>query len=778
MQFRNLFAAAMSFVMVAAVSFTSCEKDPAVDDDKKPAQDDSNIVVYVESLEAVAEGETLRFGYEIKSSVEGVQLEVTCESEWVTDIKVYPTLVDVTVSPNDLAEERTATLKLTYGDDTKTLPLVQKPWLEPLTLTIDKVEATAIVISVEALDPETTWIGQIVGKEWYDSLTEEDIFYEDLTYFRQMASDAEMSLEEYLAQVLSKGSHSGIRMKGLDSESDYVVYVYGMSEYGVPTTSIYAHEFRTTAPYEGNDVTYDINVVCERAVAKISIQPSHEGVAYYNNVTTREHFEECGSDINALVEDIVSTALDNYLYWEYTQAEFYEYNTSYFAEEYEFETASATDYVVLAFKWDENLKPLSEVSYKWFTSNEVKPSDNQLSMTISKVTQTTFYIETKTTNNDPYTIFAVPTEEIKKLLADSQIFDYIIEEYGAPALAENKCEGDVAGTFSGLEADTDYTVLLFGYEAGTRTTSMVKEKIHTAAAGDVEACTYDAVVSDVADRTANVEITPSDYSVWYYWNVFEASTTEDEIKAYIDQTIQSYYYGDYSEFSWYEIGQGEVSSSLSQLRPSTDYKVVIVPMNPYKYEYTGTMRTVAEFTTNDAVYADITITATFDAYYDGDELHAIEGDQWDFSIYKGLAVVPIHVRVSGDHSRYLYSIFEYEEGIDDPEVYADDLLLDALYGVGAYWSPAYFRCEWDTPLLIAAVAFDMQGIPSHVYRQLVTFSRDGASPAEEFIETYYGGSSTFAQPMSAEHPSCVVAEAPVALPVVKECERRTSGLKR
>lgn len=771
MQFRNLFAAAMSLVMVAAMMFASCQKDPAVTVD--------NITTNVASLEAKAEGETLRIIYDIKSRTEGLELKATCESDWVSDIKVYPSLIDITVERNTSGAERTTTLVLSYGSDSKSLAISQKPWLDPLTLTIDKIEATAIVISVEALDPETTWIGQIVGKEWYDSLTEEDIFYEDLTYFRQMASDAEMSLEEYLAQVLSKGSHSGIRMKGLDSESDYVVYVYGMSEYGVPTTSIYAHEFRTTAPYEGNDVTYDINVVCERAVAKISIQPSHEGVAYYNNVTTREHFEECGSDINALVEDIVATALDNYLYWEYTQAEFYEYNTSYFAEEYEFETASATDYVVLAFKWDENLKPLSEVSYKWFTSNEVKPSDNQLSMTISEVTQTTFYIETKTTNNDPYTIFAVPTEEIKKLLADSQIFDYIIEEYGAPALAENKCEGDVEGTFSGLEADTDYTVLLFGYEAGTRTTSMVKEKIHTAAAGDVEACTYDAVVSDVADRTANVEITPSDYSVWYYWNVFEASTTEDEIKAYIDQTIQSYYYGDYSEFSWYEIGQGEVSSSLSQLRPSTDYKVVIVPMNPYKYEYTGTMRTVAEFTTNDAVYADITITATFDAYYDGDELHAIEGDQWDFSIYKGLAVVPIHVQVNGDYSRFLYSIFEYEEGIDDPEVYADDLLLDALYSVGAYWSPAYFRCEWDTPLLIAAVAFDKQGIPSHVYRQLVTFSRDGASPAEEFIEKYYGGTSTSAALMSAQHPSSSVAKAPICdQKIERNFERRTRGLDR
>lgn len=181
-------------------------------------------------------------------------------------------------------------------------------------------------------------------------------------------------------------------------------------------------------------------------------------MAYYNNITTREHFEQCGSDINALVEDVVATALDNYLYWDMTEAEFYENNTEYFATSYEMETLSATDYVVFAFKWDENLKPISEVSYKWFTSNEVKPSDNKLSMTISQITQTTFYVETTTTNDDPYTIFAVPTASIKKPMADDEIFDYIIKEYGAPELAYNQCVGDVKGTFSGLEADTEYTV--------------------------------------------------------------------------------------------------------------------------------------------------------------------------------------------------------------------------------------------------------------------------------------------------------------------------------
>lgn len=38
-------------------------------------------------------------------------------------------------------------------------------------------------------------------------------------------------------------------------------------------------------------------------------------------------------------------------------------------------------------------------------------------------------------------------------------------------------------------------------------------------------------------------------------------------------------------------------------------------------------------------------------------------------------------------------------------LHSDDLLIDNLYNVGADWSPAYFRGEWDKSVMIAAVAF-------------------------------------------------------------------------
>lgn len=755
----HLFAIAMA----ALVALVGCQKDPDT-----PS---ATIEIYAESLEAKPEGEELRFNYSIIDAVEGVTLTVECDAEWVSNIRSTDNFVLFDVAKNDSGAERETTLKLTYGAAHKSLTVKQKPFMEPLSLEIESVDATSVTIAVVTLDEETTWIGQIVGREWFEAYDEEQIFSEDYAYYSKMASDAEVSLEEYLSKILSRGSHSGIRMSGLDVESEYVVYIYGMNTSGEKTTSIYSEAFTTTPAYEGNDVTFDFDISVNRSIASITVTPSHEGVAYYHNLTTREHFEACGGDIVALAKDVVATALDNYLYWEYTEAEFFEYNSYYLTDFYDFEGIADTEYVAFAFKWDERLEPLSEVSFEWFKIDSIPPSENELAMTISKITQTTFDIAVTTTNDDPYTIFAVPSRELAKLNTDGAIFDYLMDTYGTSQLSLNVCNGPVEGTFSGLEQDTDYEVLLFGYEAGTLTTSMVRKRIHTAVAGDVEACQYAVEVTEIGDREAYISITPSDYSVWYYWNVFEASTTEEQIKASITEVYNSYYYADYWEFSYYEITQGTSSSYVSQLYPSTDYKVVIVPMNPNEFEYTGTMRTVGEFTTQEAVIADITITAGFDAYYDGDEVSALEPDY--LSNYQGYAILPMSVNIEGDYSRFLYTIFNYVEGLENPAIYSDDLLLDTLYEVGAYWTPAYFRGEWEKELMIAAVAFDMEGNPSAVYREKIYLTREGAADAEEFVDYYMGSISSIKSAGAKPMTYVATSDAPELKMMTKqECRER------
>lgn len=723
----------VAMAVAALVGFSSCERGG---EDVK----DSGIILYNTEIEVGVDAETLHFNYDIKNRIEGVTLEIECSEEWITIDKIAETIVQYTVAQND-GEERVATLNLKYGNEKNSLKIRQQGYDAPLKLILEKADATSVTFSVEALDEETTWIGQIVGKEWFESFTTEELLDEDMRYYNGMAGEMDITLEEYLSSILSRGSHQNIRMAGLDPQTDYVVYIYGLTPAGVVTTRLFHKEFSTEPPYEGNDVTYDIDVEVNRAIATITITPSHEGVAYFNNLITREDFEAYGSDINKAADAVIAKVIDDYAAWDYSLAETFEYNTDYLATQYEFEAMANTEYVAFAFKWNEKCERLSEVSYTWFEVGEIPPSENVISVSISDITQTTFFVETTTTNNDPYVIFPVEAQEINKLTTDDSIFNYVMKTYGTSGLVNYLCEGDVKGTFSGLEAGTEYVVLTFGYEAGTRTTAIIRNNITTAEAGDIEACIYNIEVTDIGDREARVSITPSDYSIWYYWNVFEASMTEEEIKEYILDAYNSTYYGDYWEFSYYELAQGKVNSGLSQLKPNTDYKIVIIPMNPDEFEYMGTMREGGYFTTDTAIVADIKITAGFDAYYDGDEVYEIEPEYC--SSWKGWVVVPMNVEIEGEYSHFLYTMFSYVDGLEDPEQYSDDLLIDNLYNVGAYWSPAYFRGEWDTTIMIAAVAFDKEDNPSPVYRSVHTFTRDGAGDAQEFVDYYMGTINTY-----------------------------------
>ena len=745
----------MMAVVALALVAVSCQKEPVATN--------KNIVTYVESLEAQPEGETFRVNYSITSPVEGMSLEVKCNAEWVTVDIVTAPFFDITVAKNDSGAERTTKLTLGYGNDNKSLSVSQKAWEAPLAVKVEKVDATSVTFSVTALDEETTWIGQIVDKVWFDQMDEEDIFNEDMRYYYAMAEENGVALEEYLATILSKGSHSNLRMSGLDPEWEYVVYIYGMNTAGEKTTSIYSESFTTTAPYTGNDVTFDFNITVNRAIAHIEIMPSHEGVAYYNNLITYEDFETLyGKDINAAADAVIADVIEDYAYWDYTLAETFEYNTDYLATAYEFEGMANTKYVAFAFKWNEKCERLSEVSFAEFEIGEIPMSENELSMEISDITQSTFYVKIATTNNDPYAIFAIPASEISKLRTDDQIFDYILTKYGTSFLYNYIFEGNIEGAFSGLEADTEYAVLLFGYEAGTLTTKITRQNITTLKAGAVDACVYDIQITDIDDREARVTIDPSDYSIWYYWNVFEADATEAEVKAYIESTLNGYYYGDYWEFSYYELAQGKVESRLSQLTPNTDYKIVIVPMHADRFAYLGTMRQGGYFTTKSAIIADISIWAGFDAYYDGDEVYAINPQY--FSNYQGQVILPMSVEIDGDYGGYLYTIFTYQEGLEDPAQFSDDMLIDNLYNVGANWSPAYFRGVWDVEMMVAAVAFDKEGNPSPVYRERFICTRDGAGDAQEFVDYYLGEITRAYTPAK----SLVVNEATVAKDVVVE----------
>ena len=138
------------------------------------------------------------------------------------------------------------------------------------------------------------------------------------------------------------------------------------------------------------------------------------------------------------------------------------------------------------------------------------------------------------------------------------------------------------------------------------------------------------------------------------------------------------------------------------------------------------------FTTGEENYSPTTITASFDKFYDGDDLYDINPDAG--AQYRGYAMVPVSISIDGDYKSYYYTIFEYVTGLEDPAKYPDAMLYETLVYYGVYYAESVnFRAPWNKAVVIAAMAIDNEGRYSRVYRQKYTFRKGNASDINDLF---------------------------------------------
>ncbi|MBR5567451.1 MAG: BACON domain-containing protein [Bacteroidales bacterium] len=686
-----------------------------------------------------AQGASVKVVYQIGGAESGAVVSVSNDAEWLSVSTGLPRLIEITASRNESGAEREAVLAVSYpGYEDVTITVSQSVWETPITLTINETEATAIIFSVTTAEDGFGWVGQVVGKEWFDDMESDDaIFQEDLSYYSLQASNENISLQDYLKTIINKGSFSNLKYKGLDPSSEYVVYVYGITEDGERTTDIYSAAATTLPPYDG-PISFEIRITEENSIMDVTVTPDHDGVYYYWNLMDCETYDSYaslhGDDPKEVFQAYVNWDIQDLIDYEYltTRAEYFEWYSDINEVNSQFECMALTEYIVFACKWDEDCNFTGEPVYEWYTSSDVAPSDNQFTVTIGDdVDQSSFFVDVKTANNDPYVMLAEPSVFMEGMNED-QIYAHLIEDYGAFGLNYYVFEGDVAGRMTGLQPDTEYTLVVFGFKAGKKTTAMQTFTVKTLSAGPAEDCTFDFVLDKAESNALHITVTPSDAAHYYYWYVYSLDTTADDVREDVTNLINKTYYGDMYEFSYYELSQGRSTGNIPFLAPETQYKVAAVVMDPRNGEFLADVIFSEPFSTGEENYSDITITATFDKFYDGDDLYAVNPNAG--AQYQGYAMVPVTVTIDGEYSSYYYTIFEYVTGLENPEKYPDAALYQTLvyYGVN-YSESVNFRAPWNKAVVIAALAIDTEGRYSRVYRQKYTFRKYNASPISDLL---------------------------------------------
>ncbi len=764
MKSLRFYAAALSLLF----TFASCEEEPQK---VEPEVKTPEIRVGKTSVDLDSDGAAVNVAYVIENEIEGEKISVSCAEEWLDVNTEKARIITFSAMTNETGAVREAEVVVSYKDaEDVVIEVSQDFFINPLKIALSGVTATGVTFSVTTSDTDLTWIPMVTYKEGFEYWdTPDELFESDIEYFRYLADINDQTLQEFLETMVARGSMEDVYLDGLQPSTDYVLYAYGVTTDGRRTTDIVSEAFRTEDPYEG-DITFEFEVKEEDYVLEYSITPSHTGVPYYYGIVTQLQLDQWkakyGNDIRTAIQkgeiDPSIEELVKYGMISGPSGYFEVFGESDVVDWGYYEATADTKYVLFAARWNEDCILTGPVSTYEHTTAPVASSENQITLEITNVTQSSADAVATVTTDDPYVVIPVRTSEVEGM-TDEEIFAYLVSRYDY-IMSEYTFVGNMTRTYSRMRPDNDYTFFAFGYKAGTMTTSvMQKVNFRTLAAGDPEDCTFEFNVEPDVD-CAWVEVIPSDKGQFYHWLVYPSYYTAADAKDYIRMYIENSYEGDIPSFSSWELSLGTDTATAWDLYPETEYKVGAIIMDYDTGEFLSEMFFSEPFMTLAKTYADITINIEYGPYYDLGELIKAGQTQFEPLLKQGNALMPVKVTVEGECSAFYYDI--YSNDLSDLVKYPDEIFYAGLIGGGCPYNSTNFIVEYDTPMTVAAVAYDYDNNPTVIYRDVMRFTQDGASPASEFIAQMGRSASNAARPSYVE-----------ALPEVPVGVKKNEGLR-
>lgn len=704
-------------------------------------QTKSPVITFQSENVAIAyDGAEVLVDYTITNPVEGEKIAIANSAEWLTVEAIDAQQIKFDATTNLTNAERKADVVVSYkGAESVTLHVTQAcspVESKPIAIELVAADHVSITVDITTADPELMWIPMITYKEYFDEYTSDDeIVSTDLEYFEYLADMWDYTLAQFIEETAGVGSEQGIVIDDLDPSTEYVIYTYGINLEGERTTDVVSLAVTTAEPYDG-DITFEFSAVEDNFELSFTITPSQNGVNYMYGIATEAQINEwkelAGSDNlrDAIQQGDIEASiaeLEDYGLLEERIDYFYIYNESSVMDWGWEELMADTKYIIYAAKWNENCEIVGEVATYEHTSATVEASDNVITVEISDITQSTVTVSTTTSNYDPYVVLPVRTSEVEGL-NDEEVFAFVMSAYEY-LVSEYTYYNDIYEVYTRMRPENDYTLLVFGCQAGVMTTGMQRVNFTTLASGDPKECTFDIKVMDIESDSAWVEITPSDKGHYYHWMAYPADFTADEVKAFVSDRLENGYEGDVAAFSSWELSQGDEQTTVWDLIPNTEYKIGLIIMDYDTGEFLSDAVFGEVFKSAEVVYADITFDVEFGKYFDIDSLVAAGYTQFEGDYYAGQAIMSIDVAVDGECAEFYYDI--YGNDLSDTETYPDAIFYEGLW-YGMYAEHSMVILEYDRPLTFVAVGYNYSYEPSILYREVFTLTKDGASPVEEF----------------------------------------------
>lgn len=437
------------------------------------------LILEQEEITVPFEGDTVEVAYSLYGAASN-QLKVINRSDWIDgiDLSEAGTIKFVVAGSDDRVERETTLLATVPGYNMSAeLAVVQSGGDVPdFDIEIKEVLHTRVYYDVTPYDKDAAYMLLGTSADRFEDVSsDEDIYALDYEYFEVLADLNGITVEDAIGLLLKTGNARNEQLN-TRAGTDYVIYAYGMTADGIPTTPVAQTAF-TTPELEIISPEFTFTTDINGSHVTLKIEPESDELYYFYGVSEQSTFDE------DLIIESQQQFLDEMLprwetnTWKTLEEAVRELSIEGTAEEL-FDLEPEKDYIAYAATVSSTGLINSELVTYEFATEPVQPSDNQISFEITTVGYNQVRFNVTVTNNDSYKVGTIKKSETEGL-SDEQIIDKLLSPDYVKTLREyNK---STSAAFFNLESETEYLLCAFGYEFETVTTGLTKSEFCTTA---------------------------------------------------------------------------------------------------------------------------------------------------------------------------------------------------------------------------------------------------------------------------------------------------------
>ena len=474
-------------IMCAALSLTLFAGCKNPEPEVKP-QGETTLTLETKSIDVTADGGHFEVSYTLENPVEGAELKVSAEKDWVHNIDTsVDGVISFDVAASYDAEARNCRLELIYPGlyPNPTITVKQAVGKEhSIKLELVNAAATTITMNVVPADKNMPYVFILGTGKYFEEnggelmYSDEALWASDMEIFESFGAAFGGDASTGAAAFMYNGDMMGHQFTGVTPNTTYVAYAYGFDKDNLkPTTEISRLKITTTAV---SDYTlhFDFDVEVDGPNVTLSIEPQgYDGYYYYGVFWAKDVAGATEDELRSYCEQTWESDKAYYSAFFDTpeQGLHFIFNELAFRGKVEnsVELDANTEFILWAFGMDDEALMNTTPEFYSFKTGNVKASENTFVLSVPELYPRKATVKVETSNNDSYIAALVAGDRFEGN-TDAEIMEYILTNFSVQYL-----NGTMSDTATGLVPSTEYELLVFGAQAGAPTTGLSRLKFTT-----------------------------------------------------------------------------------------------------------------------------------------------------------------------------------------------------------------------------------------------------------------------------------------------------------